>query len=259
MRNTGLLLLVFSLALPSIQAQAPLRPLPNEAFKKGEILVFRVHYGFIDAGEAVLEVKDEEKFLGPNRVYHISGKGQSKGAFDWFFKVRDLYETYIDEQAIVPWVFTRRVDEGGYRFNQNYIFNPYKNTVRDRDTVISTPPGIQDMLSAFYYARCIDYSSFKEGDVLSMSGFVDGKVVPLKIRYIGKEILETDLGKFHCLKFRPVVITGRIFKHEEDLNVWVTEDKNHIPIRAEAEILVGSIKMDLTGYSGLTNPVSKAE
>jgi hypothetical protein len=236
-----------------------LRSINNSAFKKGEVINYRVYYGFIDAGTARLEVLSEEKKYGDRHAYHIVGTGKSRGAFDWFFKVRDRYETFIDADAIVPWVFLRRVDEGGYKINQNYVFNPYQKKVIADGVTFDTPENVQDMLSAFYYSRCIDYSNAKLGDVFTIPSFVDNEIFELKIKYIGKETIETDLGTFRCLKFRPVVQKGRVFKKEEDLNVWITDDANHIPIRAQANILVGSIKMDLESYSGLASPISKVQ
>lgn len=249
------------LMIPGLIDQEPnyaqMRVHKNEAFKKGEVLKFRLHYGIIDAGVATLEVKEEEKKFGDRSAYHIVGIGETRGAFDWFFKVRDRYETYIDEKAIAPWVFIRRVDEGGYKINQNYVFNHYKSTVNADGKSFEVPKYAQDMLSTFYYARCLDFSNAKPGEVFTMESFVDNEVYPVKIRYMGREVITTDLGTFRCIKFRPVVQKGRVFKKEEDLNVWITDDKNHIPIRAEAQILVGSIKMDLTDYKGLLNPISK--
>jgi Protein of unknown function (DUF3108) len=251
---------LFSLLLflsgTTIYAQS-LRTITNNAFKKGEVISYRVHYGFIEAGTARLEVMDEEKKYGDRDALHIVGTGRSRGAFDWFFKVRDRYETFIDAEAIVPWVFLRRVDEGGYKINQNYVFNPFKKKVIADGKHFETPENVQDMLSSFYYSRCIDYSKAKEGDIFTIPSFVDNEIFEMKIKYIGREIIETDLGKFRCLKFRPVVQKGRVFKKEEDLNVWITDDDNHIPVRAQAEILVGSIKMDLQSYSGLASPISK--
>jgi hypothetical protein len=86
---------------------------------------------------------------------------------------------------------------------------------------------------------------------------VDGEYYPLQIKYIGKEAITLRNGKFQCIKFRPVLQKGRIFKDEEDLNVWITDDKNRIPVMAQAKVLVGSIKMELTNYSGLTHPISR--
>lgn len=253
-------LVSFLLLLSSISVVAQtLRSLPNKAFKKGEVITYRVHYGFIDAGTARLEVMDEEKKYGDRDAFHIVGTGRSRGAFDWFFKVRDRYETFIDAEAIVPWVFIRRVDEGGYKINQNYVFNPFQKKVIADGQQFETPENVQDMLSSFYYSRCIDYSKAKAGDIFIIPSFVDNEIFEMKIKFIGRETIETDLGKFRCIKFRPVVQKGRVFKKEEDLNVWITDDNNHIPIRAQAEILIGSIKMDLQSYSGLANPISKVQ
>ena len=232
----------------------------NAAFKVGEVLSYRLHYGFIDAGVAIIEVLPEVKDFGGHKVYHIVGNGYSKGTFNWFFKVKDRYETYIDKDALVPWYFMRRCDEGGYIIIQDYLFNHYTKKVDiGKGETFDVPEGIQDMLSSFYYARNIDFTDAKEGNIYEIPSFVDKKVWTLKIKYVGKETIDTDVGKFKCIKFRPIIQTGRIFKKEEDLNVWITDDKNHIPIRAQAKILVGSIKMDLTSYKNLANATSKVE
>jgi len=237
----------------------PLRSFKNVAFKRGETLGFRLHYGFMEAGIATLEVKEETKEFGARKTYHIVGTGTSKGAFDWFFKVRDRYETYIDEDALLPWLFLRRVNEGGYIINQNLIFYHYSNKVNSNGKDFDIPENMQDMVSAFYYTRCLDFSNAKPNELFTIPCFVDDQLFAIKIKYVGKETIKTDIGKFRCIKFRPVLQKGRIFKSEEDLNIWISDDNNHIPIRIEAKILVGSIKMDLEKYTGLANPISKIE
>ena len=255
----GIILILLFLFTQSLLAQH-IRKCKNESFSKGEKLSFRMHYGFISAGTVTLEAKEEIQYIGNRKTIHIVGIGESKGAFDWFFKVRDRYETFIDEEALLPWVFVRRVNEGGYLITEDYVFNHFKNKVDcGKGRVFDIPDNAQDMISAFYYSRCQDYSRASEGEIFAIDCFVDREKFSAKIKYIGKEILETDLGTFRCIKFRPVIQTGRIFKHEEDLNVWITDDKNHIPLRVEGKVMVGSIRMDLSGYSGLANPISKVE
>src|ERR1051326_1063410 len=223
--------------LTSDSTRTPLlRSCKNEAFKRGETLKYRMHYGFINAGEIVLQVMDENKKIGDRNTFHVVGLGYTNSSFDWMFLVRDRYETYIDEDALVPWLFIRRVNEGGYKINQNYIFSQYKNSVDADGKKYDVPDGIQDMTSAFFYARTIDFSNAKEGDIFEFPCFVDGQVWPLKIKYAGKETIKSDIGKIRCIKFHPVIQTGRIFKHEEDLNAYISDDKNRIPIRAEAKI-----------------------
>ena len=232
----------------------------NEAFKEGEILSYKLHYGIIDAGIATLEVKPEIMDVSGRHVYHVVGNGYSRGAFDWFFKVRDRYETFIDKDALLPWMFVRRVYEGGVVINQDYTFNHYTNKVDvGEGEKVDVPEGTQDMISAFYSARNLDLSNAKEGDVFLINSIVDKEIWPMKIRYVGKDEIKTEIGKFKCLKFRPIVQKGRIFKHEDDLNVWISDDKNHVPLRAQAKLLVGSIKLDIISVKNLANPTSEVK
>ena len=242
---------------------SPIKELPfkqNDAFKEGEILSYKLHYGIIDAGIATLEVKPEIMDVSGRHVYHIVGNGYSRGTFDWFFKVRDRYETFIDKDALLPWMFVRRVYEGGVVINQDYTFNHYTNKVDvGAGEKIDVPEGTQDMISAFYSARNLDLSNAKEGDVFQINSIVDKEIWPMKIRYVGKDEIKTEIGKFRCLKFRPIVQKGRIFKHEDDLNVWISDDKNHVPLRAQAKLLIGSVKLDIISVKNLANPTSQVK
>lgn len=234
-----------------------LRTINSKAFKPGEVLKYRLHYGFVDAGTATLQVDKCDRTIDGRTIYHIIGTGKTRGAFDWFFKVRDRYETYIDAQGVFPWLFIRRVNEGGYIINQDYKFFQREQKVNtDKGKTYNVPKNIQDMLSAFYYARTIDFSHANKGDIFTINAFVDSKVYPLKIKYMGKSTAKVNGVKYRCIKFHPVVQKGRIFKDEDDLNVWITDDKNKIPVLAQAKVLVGSIKMELADYKNLANPVS---
>lgn len=245
---------------PEVTPGKELPSVKNQAFKEGEILTYRLHYGIIDAGVAVLEVKPDVMDVAGRKVYHIVGNGYSKGSFDWFFKVRDRYETFLDKDALLPWMFVRRVNEGGYIINEDYKFNHYTNKVDvGREDKVDVPQGTHDMISAFYAARNLDLSNAKEGDVFTINSIVDKELFPLKIRYVGKERIDCDLGTFDCVKFRPIVQKGRVFKREEDLNVWITDDKNHVPVRAQAKLMVGSVKLDIVSAKNLANPTSEVK
>lgn len=235
-----------------------LPPRKNIAFKEGEVLTYRMHYGLLNAGSAVLEVKPDLMNVSGRQVYHIVCTGNTTGAADWFYKVRDRYETYLDKDALLPWMFVRRVDEGGYKFGQDYLFNHYTRKVDvGNNQKFDFPAGVQDMVSAFYSGRNLDLSNAQPGDLFNLNCFMDKEVWPLKIKFIGREVIDTDIGKFRCLHFRPIVQQGRVFKKEEDLNVWISDDKNHIVLRAQADIIIGSVKMDVTNVKNLANPMSK--
>lgn len=237
---------------------SPLREHYNQAFRSGERITYRLHYGMINAGEAVISVEDSKYKFGDREAYHVVGEGYSLGSFDWFFKVRDRYETYIDKQGIFPYRFIRNCDEGGYKINQDYTFHPEKRAYKDgKGDAYMTPAFVQDMISSYFYARTLDYNSMKPGDIITIMTLVDDEIFPLKMKYLGKENATIESGTYRCMKFAPVVQKGRVFKKEEDLSVWITDDANHLPILVKAKILVGSVKMELKSYYGLANPIAK--
>ncbi|MEO7080227.1 MAG: DUF3108 domain-containing protein [Flavobacteriales bacterium] len=236
----------------------PLKSVDHHAFRGGEKLSYVLHYGWLNAGVATLELKETEKEFQGRKLLHAVGIGESTGAFKTFYKVEDRYETYFDKEGVYPWNFIRRVNEGGYTISQDYIFMQHRRSVITQDNkTYKVAEGVQDMLSAFYFARTIDYSKAKKGDEFEIPCFMDNKEWTLRMRYVGKETIKVRNGKYRCLKFQPVVQEGRVFKTNDDLNVWITDDANHVPVLAQAKVLVGSIKMELSGYEGLANPISK--
>jgi hypothetical protein len=236
----------------------PLRTLEHNAFKPGEKLTYVLHYGFVNAGEATLELRETDLKVQGRTMLQAVGKGRSTGAFNTFYKVDDHYETYFDRDGVFPWIFMRRVSEGGYEFTQDYTYMQHLHTVTTQKKRTHTVPAhVQDMLSAFYFARTMDYSKAKPGDEFVIETFLDDELWPLKMRFIGKETIKLRNGRYRCLKFQPVVQQGRIFKTNDDLNVWVTDDANHIPVLAQAKVLVGSIKMELSSYEGLVHPIAR--
>lgn len=229
------------------------------AYSVGEKLEYLIHYGFVDAGVATLEVK-EKMFLNGTEVYKVVGTGKTVGMTDWFFRTRDRYETYINKRTLLPEKFIRDVDEGGYIIKRDIDFNRTTNTAKDnelkKDTNFAVPANVQDIFSAFYYARCLDVSAIAKGDIIEIPTFLDHEIFMFRIRFVGREVVNTKKGKIVALKFVPVLQEGRVFKDEDDLNIWISDDDNHVPVRIQSELVVGSIKVDLVNYSGLRHPLN---
>lgn len=229
----------------------------NIAFAPGEKLTYRLSYGLLDAGEAVLTVDNTSKKVRGRELWKVRGVGKTISAFEWFYKVNDIYESYMDKEGMFPWLFVRRVNEGGYIINQDYTFYQHKKVVDNgKGKKFGVPNMVQDMISAFYYARTLNYDNAKVGDIYGVNIFLDDELYPTKIKYKGKEIVKTRRGKVRCHKFAPVVQEGRIFKSEDDLTIWITDDENKIPIVAKAKIQVGSLKMHLVKFENLKNPLA---
>lgn len=226
------------------------------AYGDGEWFNFRVHYGFVTAGYATLEVKNAT-YKGKD-VYHIKGFGKTTGVSRWFFKVEDDYQSFIDKEKNIPYKFVRKIDEGGYTKDVEVDFNHLsrKATVNDKKhnetSIFSFPKETQDMVSAFYYLRNnIDTKNIKEGDVMQMNMFFDKENFKFQLKFIGREVLDTNFGRINTLVFRPYVQSGRVFKEKESLTVWVSDDENKIPLLIKADLAVGSLKATLTEFKGL--------
>ena len=234
------------------------RMIENHAFQVGEYLRYRVHYGIVNAGIAELSVKNKIHKNG-RETFRIVGTGKSVGLFNMFFKVRDRYETYMDAQSLMPWEFVRDVDEGGYEIQRHIFFDQHQHQARDikknKDKIYEVPGYSQDILSAFYYARCAPTPNLQPGHMIAVNTFLDHEVFPMKLKFMGYETIKTKFGKINCMKYMPVVQKGRVFKEEEGMTIWVSNDSSRIPIRLKTDLLIGSIKMDLQEYKGLKKPL----
>ena len=230
----------------------------NTSFKDGEQLTFKVFYNvgrvWMGAGEATFTTALEQ--LNGHSVYHVTGDGKTLKSYEWMYKVRDRYETFIDAATMLPMKFVRNVNEGGFKIYNNVTFNQTRQQAVSTGGIFNIPKCTQDVLSAIYYARNIDYNKYKPGAKIPFTMFLDDKVYTLYIRYIGKEKIETRYGTFNAIKISPLLIEGTIFKGGEQMAVWVSDDADHLPVRVDSPILIGSIKVDLVGYANLRNPLA---
>ncbi len=240
----------------------------NFAFQAGEKITYNVaynwHFIWINAGQVEFEVKNAD-FMGRD-VYHFKARGTTFRAYDWFFKVRDNFDAYIDMKSLRPLWFERNTYEGGYEVHNQYIFDHTNRKVfsftenSDKpfsmDTLI-LPACTFDVISLSYYARNLDFSNLEVNDTIPVTAIIDNEFFDLYIRYLGKEVIETkDGSRYKCIKFSALLVEGTIFKGGEDLYVWVTDDKNRIPVLVDAKILVGSVKALLVNTRGLRNKMT---
>ncbi len=235
-----------------------LRKIENTAFNPGEKITYRVFYdsyltGNVVAGEASLEIKSGLEVIGGRKTMAVVGLGRSRGAFNYFFRVVNRYETYIDEDAIAPHMFMRRVSEGSFKLNQNVLFNHYENIAISNTATVKTVPYVQDIISAFYFLRTYSFENLKAGDAFQVQFFLDDEVYTTQVIFEGREEISTRMGTFKTLRFKPEVLTGNVFSQPYPMTIWISDDKNKIPILAQSGIIVGSVKMELTQAKGLRN------
>ncbi|UII77917.1 DUF3108 domain-containing protein [Flagellimonas sp. HMM57] len=247
--------ILFSLMFAMHATAQNVRP----AYKAGEWLKFRIHYGFLNASYATLNLTNDS--IDDIPVYHVVGRGKTTGFASIFFKVDNTFESYFGRKDGKPYRFIRKTNEGGYTkdIEIDFFYNEDKAILKDnkngKEFNFSVNDDIQDLISASYYLRNrYSLDEFEVGKSINMDMlFDDDGVYKFKLKFLGKEIIRTKFGKVECLKFRPIVQSGRVFKEKESLTLWVSNDLNKIPIRIKADLAVGSLKADLDGYNGLKN------
>ena len=234
-------------------------PQKERAFDVGEWFKFRIHFGIVNAGYATLDMKEDVR--NGRKVFHAIGRGYTTGMTKLFFKVEDNYESFFDKETGNPYQYIRQINEGGYKKNEEGFFNDKANSIVVKDYKNNTeknfavPDRIQDILSTFYFLRnypTID--KLKIGESVGIDMFFDGEVTKFKLKYLGNEDLDTKFGIIPCMIFRPYVQAGRVFKEQESLTVWISDDDNKMPISIKASLSVGSLKADLDGFKGLKYP-----
>jgi len=229
------------------------------AFQPQEKISYNVYYNviglYVHAGSATFTTASEK--LHDEDVFHVVGEGSTNPKYDWIFKVRDRYESYFTTTDLQPVKFVRNINEGNYKKHEEITFNRKANTAITNNGVYATPENVQDVVSIMYYLRNINYDQYKEGDKIPFNMFLDNKVYNMYIHYIGKETIKTKYGKFKVIKLKPLLLKGNIFDGGEKMTVWITNDSNHIPVRVESPIMVGSVKIDLMYYENLRFPLAR--
>jgi len=239
----------------------PYRTINNTAFVRGEKLNYRVAFnsaltGSITGGKASLAITDENKIINHRSTYHVVAEGKTTGFIEVFYKVRDRFESYFDQDALIARQFVRHTRENKYKKDDLVIFRQEDRLAVSMTKVVKVPANVQDVVSALYYARTLDISDLKPGGTILIPFFLDDSVYHSRVIFKGHETVKTKLGKFRCIAFQPMVATGYAFDDPYPITIWITDDANRLPILIESEQPVGRGRVELVSYSGLANPIT---
>ncbi len=268
MRNLLLLSILFLLAFIGSKELAGNKKLKNSTFGSGEILTYRASMGIIHAAEATFQVDDHVHTVNDRPNYKIDVFVKTVGIFDVFQRVRDNWGTFMDTTHMIPHRSYRYIEEGKYRKNElvNFDQNQNKAILSKLDKVtrkvketenFDVPENVQDLVSGYYYFRLIDFSKVKKGDTISVKGFFDGALYDMNIVFEGKENLSTKIGDFKTFVFYPVMKKNKIFGSDNPVKLWISDDKNRIPLKIRVNLFVGSVDMDLKSYANLRYPLNE--
>lgn len=248
-------LFIFSLfILHGIIAQSKKEiPYVNTAFNAGEVLKYKVQYGIIKGGEASLSIGMVPN--GASYLYHIKAVAETVGVVGSMVTIRDIYESFVEIPSGLPVKAIRNILEHNYTFYDEYWFFQDSNYVQ---TISSgkheVPKGILDVLSAFYYARRYLFSNdLKKNQIIPMKAFFDDEIYDLDVKFKNTERIKTKFGKIKCHRFVPATNLKGTFTKEEQLQIWVTADKNYIPVKIRVKLPIGKLKCDLIDYQNIKN------
>lgn len=231
------------------------RIIVNKSFSFGEKVEYRVHYGFINAAEARVEIAKNLSIVNNHPCYKINVTGRTVGAFDLITRVRDNWRSYVDTLSLVPHMFYQSIQENKYRKEETIVFNHDKDqavsTIKEETKTYSTPKNINDIISGYFFLRTINFDKIALGEVIEIPTFFDGEVYKLRMKFAGKDVIKTKFGKIKVLKLNPLIPDNKLFKGEGAVKLWVSDDVNKIPLKAEVELAIGSLEMDIKSVKNL--------
>ena len=252
-----LLLTVFLITLKFADAQE--LPLTKEpVFQSGEVLQYKLKYGFITAAEGTLKVLNSDLKFDNKPTYKLVVDARTSGTFDIFYKIRDHYDSYIDKVSLLPYFYQEDVKEAKYkRADKARFYQDTKKVVSNKGTFTTPTDQTFDLVSAYYFARSLDITKLKIGEVFKLNYYLGKSIHQLEIKYVGKEVVKSSIGNIRCLKFSPSIEPGRIFRKDSSLYLWITDDGNRVPVKAQVEIIVGAVTMEIKSATGLKYPLAK--
>lgn len=249
------------LALLAFGPSDTLRKVPNISFQSGEVLQYKVHYGLINAAEATIEVSNDLHRINERLCYKATVTGRTTGSFDFFLRIRDTWRSYIDTTSMLPQKFFRNIEENNYRKKETVDFDHFRDVAevekhgKDKDNVkhgtYKVPDNVQDLVSAFYYLRTLNYDQRRIGEIIRVQGFFDEQVFSMEVIYKGREIVDTKAGTIRTIRLVPKLPSNKLFKGENAVSVYLSDDRNKVPVLIQAELVLGAVKVDMYKYKGL--------
>ncbi|WP_017732835.1 DUF3108 domain-containing protein [Nafulsella turpanensis] len=257
--NRLILFLFLLITLSSGAAEKDYRVIPFESFGEGEVMKYRVHYGFVTAGEATMVVDNKLYRLNDRPCYRIDVFGETTGLADGLFSIDNNWGTFLDTAAVIPHKSYQFIKEGGYRRNRIVDFDQQQRLARlnklhkeSRELVeveeYEVPQNVQDMVSGYYYLRTLNYDKMKEGQIIAVDAFFDGEIYDFKVRYLGKEKIKTRLGRKRAVVLEPIMPDNEVFEGGNPIKVWISDDQYKIPLKVRANLLVGAVEVDIKEF-----------
>ncbi len=233
------------------------RNIPNKFFKRGEHIEYLVHYGMVNAGIGTVDVDNKLYSINGRPCYKVDVAGKSIGGLAMVANIDDFWRAYIDTASLAPHRSYRNLKENSYVKEESTYMNIFGKTARVKDDkdktekTINTPSYVLDIVGGFYYLRTLDYAKMAKGQFFMMDCILDTDIHTLKVEFLGTEDVKTKFGTIKCYVMSPIVPKNQLFKGERPVKVWISADNNRIPMKMQAEFVVGAVKVDLKDFKNM--------
>ena len=259
------LLILLTAAQPALGPGDAARNVPQHSFGRGEVISYKVHYGLLNAADATVETGGSLERINNRPCYKATVSGRTTGSFDFFLRIRDQWRAYIDTTSILPLRAQRDIAEKGYRKKEVIDFDHEHDVaevfdVRDnKRSTVKIANNCLELVSGFYYLRTLNFERMRVGETVRMPGYFDGDNFMLEVVFKGRQTVETKAGTIRTFKLVPKMPNNKLFRGENAISVYFSDDRNKIPVLFQAEMFVGSIKVDMCGYQGLKGTLNKVD
>lgn len=263
MRRARALIFFLALSLAGLLALQPreIEVWSTASFSPGEVIRYKVHYGLVTAADASLEVDEKLVQVNKRTCFRATLTGHTTGTFALFMRIHDTWRSCIDTSSQLPQQAYRNIEENKYRRQETVTFDHLRHTAAverqgknqhmTKRGTFSVPDQVQDILSGLYYLRTLDYSQRRPGEVIQVPGFFDEKVFTMDVTFQGRETVETKAGTMRALKLVPKLPDNKLFRGENAIAVYLSDDQNQVPVLIQAQLLVGAVKVDMYQYKCL--------
>jgi Protein of unknown function (DUF3108) len=238
----------------------------NTSFGKGEELEYRVSFGFFTVGKAITRIDQRIYNINAKPCYKIDAWGETSDWISWVTRVKDNWGAYLDTTTLNSQVAYRKIREGRYKKDEitNYDHNEgtaevkvlnQKSGVYEKTESYTIPKNAKDLVAGFMLLRIIDFTKVHSGDTLSIAGFYEDTAYNLRIMHMGKEVIQTKIGKIPCHKLVPIMPDNKLFDGENSITVWISDDGNKVPVKIQASMFIGHTGLELASFKGLRNQI----
>lgn len=235
------------------------RNIENTSFQAGENYKYKIKYGILTIGEAKVDVNQKVFLINKRPCYRVNVVGKTAGLAS-IWKVSNTYRSYVDTLAIIPQKFIYSARENNFSRDQSLDFDHANNLVfkkeKDETKRFKVPDNIQDVISGYYYLRTIDFSKMTIGQTVKAPMFFDEEIYNMQVKYAGKETIKTKFGRMKVMKLHPILPKNDLFKGEEAIRIYVSDDNNRVPVKLEIDFSFGTIEMEMNDFKNVRNKFS---